>query len=356
MAGFNFPIESTKVAGVTKSFDLANPGQRKIYFHLKAGEEIKKIKTYLETNTFVALMIGKKGSGKGTYVGLMKEIFGDDKIAQISVGDITRVVFEEIKTKEGMDSLKNYLEKNYRGPISVDEALGAFVNKSQGRLLPTEFILALITREIEKLPKKAIFIDGFPRSMDQVSYSLYLRQIINFRNDPDFLVMIDIPEAVIDARIKTRVICAKCQTSRNVSLLPTTKIGFDEKTKEYYLICDKPGCGGGRMVRKEGDEQGIEPIRERLDTDQQLMMFIKDLYGIGKIYLRNAVPMEKAKELFDDYEITSEFFYERDSFGKILVKSKAWVIKDDDGINSISLTAPVVVLSLIRQLSRLLPQ
>ena len=60
------------------------------------------------------------------------------------------------------------------------------------------------------------------------------------------MIFIDIPEAVIDARIKNRYICPKCQTSRNFALLPTSKIGYDDKTKEYYLICDKLGCDGGR--------------------------------------------------------------------------------------------------------------
>jgi len=40
-------------------------------------------------------------------------------------------------------------------------------------LLPTELILALVKREIAKRPRKTLFIDGFPRDMDQVSYSLF---------------------------------------------------------------------------------------------------------------------------------------------------------------------------------------
>ena len=299
----------------------------------------------------MAIMLAKKGSGKGTYSGMLKEIFGDNHIAQISVGDITRQVFEEIKNESNLATLKDYLTKNYRGYISINECIDIFRNKTQGKLLPTEFIMSLVSREIEKLPKKSLIIDGFPRTVDQISYSLYLRQIFNFRNDPDFMVFIDIPESVIDARIKSRFICPKCQTSRNLSLLPTSKIGFDDTTKEYYLICDKIGCDGDRMVRKEGDDQGISPIKERLDMDGHLMEMALDIHGIQKVFLRNSVPLDKSKDNFDEYEITPEYHYEKEA-GTIVTKTKPWVIKDDNGIDSISLIAPAVMISYIRQIAK----
>lgn len=85
-----FELEKTKVDGVTDKFDLSDPGQRRIYFKKKAGEEIRKIREYLDERTFVAIMLGKKGSGKGTYVGLFRELFGEDKVGTVSVGDVTR--------------------------------------------------------------------------------------------------------------------------------------------------------------------------------------------------------------------------------------------------------------------------
>ncbi len=353
MSKLNFPIVSTKIIGVDKYFDISDPGQRQTYFKLKVGDEINQIKTFLEEHTFIALMLGKKGAGKGVYSNTLKEIFGEDKVGIISVGDITRQVFGEIKDPTKLVKLTEYLEINYRGYITVKETLDIFLNKTQGKLLPTEFILCLVSREIEKLPKKALIIDGFPRNVDQVSYSLYLRQIINFRNDPDLLVFIDVPESVIDARIKSRFVCPKCQLSRNLRLLPTSKINYDEKLKEYFLLCDRLGCDGGRMVKKEGDDQGIEPIRDRLSLDGKLMEMAQDIFGIPKIFLRNSIPIEN-QNLFDDYEITPEFFYERDSTGKIQIKTKPWVIKDDNGIDSISLMAPAVMISFIRQLAAIL--
>jgi len=40
------------------------------------------------------------------------------------------------------------------------------------------------------------------------------------------------------------------------------------------------------------------------------------LHGIQKGLIRNAVPVEKAKEYVNDYEITPEYYYEYDEAGK----------------------------------------
>ena len=75
-----FPVFKTKIENSPK-FDLADPKQRGEYFKLKAGLEIEKMKAYLaDGNTFIAYLVGKKNSGKGTYSKMFGEIFGKDKI------------------------------------------------------------------------------------------------------------------------------------------------------------------------------------------------------------------------------------------------------------------------------------
>jgi len=123
------------------------------------------------------------------------------------------------------------LEKNYRGYLSLEEIISALENRSTKSLLPSELILALAKMEIAKRGRKAFFIDGFPRTMDQVSYSLFFRELIGYREDPDLFILINIPEAVIDERIKWRSVCPKCQTSRSIKLLPTLKQGYDQKNQ-----------------------------------------------------------------------------------------------------------------------------
>jgi len=350
----DFPLLSTKVEGLTKKFNLSDPDERKGYFEAKAGEEIRKLKKYFETNTFIAYMLGKKNSGKGTYSKLMKEIFGADKIAHISVGDIVRDVHTSLADEGKKKELLSYLEKNYRGYISIPEAIDALLGRSTKTLLPTEFILALVKREIAKMPKKTLFVDGFPREMDQISYTFFLRDLINFREDRDIIVAIDIPESVIDARMKNRVICPICHTPRSLKLMVTKKVGYDKESGQFYLVCDDPSCNGARMIGKEGDELGIETIRERLELDQKIIDKSFALHGIPKILLKNSMPVDAASDYVDDWELTPEYDYELDLNGGVRVLEKPWVIKDDEGRDAYSLLAPPVVVSWVKQLVKIL--
>ena len=352
----HFPVIKTKVSGVTKKFDLTDPKQRKEYFELKAGPEISKLKKYLKNNTFVAYLLGKKNSGKGTYTKLMAEIFGKDKIGHISVGDLVRETHKIIENPKEKKALVKYLEQHYRGYISIEDAINALIGKNQKALLPTEFILALVKRAIDKLGRKVIFLDGFPRDLDQIQYSIYFRDLINYRLDPDIFVAINIPESVLDERMRNRVVCPKCQAPRNLTVFATKEIGFDEKSKKFFLICDNPECKGARMIGKEGDDAGIESIRDRLELDDKLIKKVMSMHGIPKVLLRNAVPVNSIKNgIVDEYEITPKYVYTRNKkTGKIITIEEPWVVKDDEGIDSYSLLAPPVVIGLVKQLVKAL--
>ena len=351
----DFPLIKTKVTGLPEKFDLADPAARKKYFEKKAGQEIALLKKHFKNNTFIIYLLGKKNAGKGTYTKLMMEIFGQDKIGHISVGDVVRITHQNMNDEDKKKELMDYLVKNYRGYISLEQAIDALLGRDTRLLLPTEFILALIKREIDKMEKKSLFIDGFPRDLDQVSYSLFFRDLIDYRVDPDIFLAIDIPESVIDARMKSRVVCPKCHTPRSPKVLPTKKIGYDEKKKEFYLMCDNPECQEARMVVKEGDDLGIESIRERLEKDDQLINKAFSLYGIPKILLRNTVPVDVAKEYVDDYEITPEYAYELDPETKIVKTiEKPWVVESDNGQKVYSLLAPPVIITLLKQLVEVL--
>jgi adenylate kinase family enzyme len=354
MKGLEFPLIGTKARGVNRKFDLESPAGRKEYFEAKAGDEIAHIKKYLDTNTFLAYFLGKKSSGKGTYSKILAEIFGSDKVAHVSVGDLVRET-DNWQTFEKTQAFGR-LQKYYRGYVSFETIVKSLESRSTQKLLPTEFILALVKAKIDELQGKAIFIDGLPRSMDQVSYSLYFREVVGFREDPDLFVLIDIPESVIEERMKYRVVCPNCNTSRNLKLLVTSKIEYDEKEDKFFLLCDNPDCdmnGKARMQPKEGDEKGLLPIRERLDKDEELMKQAFALYGIPKILLRNHVPVTEAKEHFDDYELTPEYVLKIKG-GKVEVQEIPWTIKDDNKVECYSLLAPPVVVSFIKQLAEVL--
>ena len=171
--------------------------------------------------------------------------------------------------------------------------------------------------------------------------------LINYRKDPDFFIAIDIPESVIDERMKGRVVCPVCQAPRNMSTFPSEEVEYDKKEKKFYLLCDEHKK---RMIGKEGDDAGIESIRERTDRDQNLIDNLFKVHGLPLIMLRNGVPVDKANKYIDDYEITPGYSYELDENNNAIIKEKSWVIKDDEGVEVYSLLAPPVALNLIKSL------
>lgn len=352
-----FPIYNTKILSDGNVYDLNDPIERHKYFKAKLGSKIEELKDYLDKNTFVGFLLAKKSAGKGTYAKLFADIVGSERIAHISVGDIVREVHAAIGDKNYQEELKEYLKHNYRGFISLDEALEAFINKTQEKLIPTEFILALVKREIEKIGKKALFLDGLPRSLDQISYSLFFRDLINYRDDPDFFVLIDVPESIIDERMKYRRVCPICKTSRNLRLLPTNTIKYNTGRREFELICDNPECSGCNeevLVLKEGDDKGIELIQSRLEMDGELINKALELQGIPKILVRNAIPIGLIHDYAEDYEITPSFSYSIDATSKVEVHTSDWEVPDDSGVQCGSLMAPAVVISLVDQIYNLL--
>lgn len=366
MKDIQFPLFKTKIEGLNRKFNLTNPEEIREYFELKAGPGIKKLRDYLKNNTFIAYLLGKKNSGKGTYSKIFSEIVDKERIAHVSIGDVVRQVHQEILDQGKKEELVNWLSQNYRGYISIEKAIKALLTRNTETLLPTEFILALVKREIDKMERKALFIDGFPRDLDQVSYSLFFRDLIDYRADPDIFVLIDVPKRVIDERMKFRVVCPNCQTPRNLKLYPAKEIKYDEKNKQFFFICDNPACKPRsreislqgkeiKMVSKEGDELGIKPIKARLEKDERLIKQAFSLYGIPKILLRNSVPVEVAKEYVDDYEITPEYSYKwREEAKRVEIIEKPWIFPDDEGVSSYSLLPSPVVLSLIKQMVEVL--
>lgn len=354
MKGIDFPIYKTKMED-DREFDLSDPKARQKYFKLKAGDDIEDIKEFLEDNTFVVYLLGKKSAGKGTYSKMVADAIGKDKVEHFSVGDMIRSVDKELKDDEQREELIKFLEENYRGWIDLDEIIARLEGRSTESLLPTPLILTLIKREIQKRGRKVLFIDGFPRNMDQISYSLFFRDLIGYRDDVDIFALLDVPENVIDERIKYRKVCPECNTSRNLKLFPTSKVEYDKEEDKFHLICDNSDCEEVRMVRKEGDEKGIEPLRDRLDLDEKLIKQAFQLHGIPKVLVRNSIPVEKADEYVADYEITPEYKYEyNEEKDEVEIEEVPWTVKDDEGVESYSLLAPPAVVSFIGQLADIL--
>ncbi len=108
------------------------------------------------------------------------------------------------------------------------------------------------------------------------------------------------------------------------------------------------------MVAKEGDELGIEPIRDRLETDEKVFRQLLGVTGIPKVYLRNSGPMASSQEYVDGYEMTPMYNYELDTNGKAKIIESPWEINNDEGVPSYSLLPPAVMVSMLKQISGVL--
>lgn len=311
-----FPVVATKTSGVSKRFDLSTPSGRKPYFEAKVGKEIKKLQRYLQKNHVLINMIGKKNSGKGTYTKMFLEAVGLPA-TQLSVGDIVRE---------------------------------ASLTRTTDKLLPTDIVLELIRREVQKSQFPTVFLDGFPRNLEQIEYVRQIRKVLDLPKGRDLFVLIDIPEAVMDERMKNRVVCPTCHTPRHPKLLLTRFLDRDPATKDFFLRCDRVGCDGSRMIPKEGDDLGIEAIRGRLNQDQAVMEEILRMTGLERIMLSASLPVDLSHQV-EDYEIHLIYDLIWDArMKKVMPRSKKWIFTDDSGNDSYTLFPPAVTTYMIREM------
>ncbi len=344
-------LNNKALSSSNKNFDLSKIAERQEYFNEKVGTEISALKDFFKNHTFIAYWVAMKQAGKGTYMSMLREIFGSELFVHISVGDLVRETVKRLENEGTNSELYKDLEKVYRGPIPFKDIIDSLFNRSIATLLPDELILALLKIKVSQNDNKILFLDGFPRSKDQLSYSLFFRDLINYRDDPDLFFLINIPLQVIEDRRKNRVVCPKCGNSRNLTLLPTEFVGYDEQTGEFYLECDNPACNRERMVEKEGDAQGLELIKNRLINDWELMRDIRKFHGIDIIEVYNALEADKATQFVDDYELTKMFNYSLGPNKKVVVEESPYVCQDH-GKDYVSLLAPAVTVQLIRQLAK----
>ncbi len=344
-------LEFIKTTPFTKqTYDLSSKKQRYEYFKQKAGKLIDDIKEALYKTNIVLYLLAPKFAGKGTYTHILSEILGYDKFHHLSVGDIVRDFPETYKQEK--QQMLEFLRNDYRGEIPLAQAIELTINPDLTKTLPDSFILSVLKYEISKRPKKSLIIDGFPRTQDQITYTLLFRQLIEYKDDLDMFVLINVPYSVLDARAKYRVVCPKCHNSRNLRYLPTEHIGYDKETKEFYLMCDNPTCNNERMRTKPGDELGIEKYKNRIIKENNLMNIARNMHGVNKIELFNAVPTDIGDKYLQKYELSMEYSYTYES-NQVKKHAKPWVITEN-GQKYYSLEAAPATLQIIKQLHKIL--
>jgi adenylate kinase len=131
------------------------------------------------------IIMGVQGCGKGTQARLLKESFD---LVHISVGDI------------------------FRWQIQSHTKLGARIKRivAEGQLVPDDVVEEVVKQRLEQHDWNYGFIlDGFPRNSRQAAFFLESYDI-------DAVLLIEVPDAVVQERILNRRLCPKCGLDYNL--------------------------------------------------------------------------------------------------------------------------------------------
>ena len=179
------------------------------------------------------ILLGAPGAGKGTQAETISKELG---IPSISTGNMLREAIQN-QTPIGLEA-KNFMDK--------------------GQLGPDDVILGIVRERVARDDcRNGFILDGVPRTVPQAEALERLGVAI------DNVVSIEIQDAVIEARMTGRRVCARCGASYHVTANPPKTDG----------VCD--ACGGELVVRKDDKP---ETVRERLAVYHSLTEPLKDFY------------------------------------------------------------------------------
>jgi adenylate kinase len=131
------------------------------------------------------IIMGVQGCGKGTQARLLKEALD---LVHISVGDI------------------------FRWHIQSHTKVGARIKRimAEGQLVPDDVVEEVVSKRLEQHDWNYVFIlDGFPRNSRQAAFFLESYDI-------DAVLLIEVPDAVVQQRILNRRLCPKCGLDYNL--------------------------------------------------------------------------------------------------------------------------------------------
>ena len=161
------------------------------------------------------IIMGVQGCGKGTQARLLKEALD---LVHISVGDM------------------------FRWHIQSHTKLGARIRRTmaEGQLVSDDIVEEVVKQRLEQHDWNYGFIlDGFPRNSRQAEFFLESYDI-------DAVLLIEVPDAVVQERILNRRLCPKC--------------GVD-----YNLIFHRPAvanncdiCGGVLIARSDDTPEAVQ--------------------------------------------------------------------------------------------------
>ena len=181
------------------------------------------------------VLFGKPGAGKGTQAPRIGQALG---VPTLATGDVLRAAVRQ-GTQRGLEA-KGYMDR--------------------GDLVPDEVILGIMREALSTGDAaRGSVLDGVVRTTPQAEG--LERVLRGLGRRVDAVLVFDIDDEEIVRRLSGRTVCEKCQT-------PYTG-------REAGSPCEKPGCGG-TLVRRKDDEP--EAIRNRLAVYQRQTAPVLDWY------------------------------------------------------------------------------
>ena len=203
------------------------------------------------------VLMGPPGAGKGTQASRVAEEGG---MCKISTGDLLREA------------------------VAAGSELGRKAEKTMkaGDLVSDDVILGLVDEVLERpaCSGGAVF-DGFPRTVDQARG---LERLLAERGESlDQVLIIEVPEAEIVARISGRRVCKTCGKLYHISFGPSRQDG----------VCD--ACGGDLVQRPD---DAPETITRRLAVYAEETAPVREYYAatVGVTAIDGDQPIDAVTE------------------------------------------------------------
>lgn len=114
---------------------------------------------------------------------------------------------------------------------------------NDGKLVPAEVVMSLVSAELENRESVNWMLDGFPRSLEQA-------KLLDAAHPIDFVVNIDVPFEVIMERLTARWCHVESGRIYNLDYNPPKVAGLDDDT-------------GEPLVQREDDKP--ETVKARLE-------------------------------------------------------------------------------------------
>lgn len=321
------------------------------FFHKRVGPKLGGLNKLIDEKPVIIFFLAKKNAGKGTYAKLLNDIT-DNRFVHLSVGDLVRAAQKQLSAPEGKKAFIDNLSKFYLGKEPLEEMIENFLASvgETSNLLPTPAIIALIEFEISKHQGKSIIIDGFPRSHEQVELAFQMQDDFQKSDYSSAFVELNCTDEVLLVRQLYRKVCPRCQTPKNTKVLLTEKIDYDKATDEFHLVCDRPECGGVRMIAKQGDAEGPEKIRARQQEMAKLFEIIQSKRPHAYFGVNNHVLVSEAHK-HEQEDFTKIAGLQWDPVTKQVKKEfRVWVTKDEQGKDVYSRWPEPVVAELVSEL------